>query len=377
MAGAAFLSVHLPLNLAPGDVFLALLLALGVGALLRHEGGPFAAVLGRSVPLLWLLTVGSVVSLLGVGFPLWALDHALRDFLSLVSFAIIGAYVWGRRRIADDVMLVCATTGVVVAISTILATGGSVRQAGALFRNPNYAAHFIATAVVVTAYSRLRIGTKVLAIAIMILGMIPTGSFGGLSVLVGAVAVVPYRRLHVLGPGLRALVRLILVVLLAFFALKGATAFETSDVDLGRGADSARFSRSSSTRVIIWEDALGQLGTHPMGVGPRGMAKRDDLVLRHQAESHNDYVGFLTEQGPLGFVAFLGIAFVIWRSLPAGGAARQLFVGLALSGVFREVVNFRHVWLALVLLALRDFNAVDPPDPANTAWEAREIDVDA
>jgi len=275
-----------------------------------------------------------------------------------LSFAVIGAYVWERRSITDDVMTAWTIVGVVVAASTLVASGTGLRQAGFLFKNPNYAAHFIATAVVVTAYSRLKRRTKIAAIGLMLLGIAPTGSFGGASVVVAAFAVVPYRRMRVFGPGLRTVARIILVLCLVLLTVRGAAAFEISDVDLGRGASSERFSRSSSSRIVIWEDALGQLGTHPMGVGPDGIARRDDLVLRQQAETHNDYVGFLTEQGPLGFVAFLGICLAVWKTLPAGGAGRQLMIGFALSATFREVVNFRHVWLALALLALRDYNSV-------------------
>ncbi len=361
--------VDLPFKLAFADVFLSLMMISGVGVLFRSGGGPFRYVFRRELPFLWLLAVASFMSLFGVGLPFWTIDHGTRDLLTLAAFAFLGAYLWRRRRIVDDLLNVSALVGILAASTTLLASTTAIRESGVLFSNPNYAAHFIATAIVLTAFSHVRTVLKLIGIAILLAGMVPTGSFGGASVLVGAVIVLLYRRLAVLGPGARSVGRLLLILVIGYVGYMGATAFSESDVDLGKGVSSARLERSGDTRLAIWSDAIAQLRTHPAGLGPHGLKMRNDIDVRHDGESHNDYVAFLVETGPLGLIAFLGIAFVIWRSLPIGGGARVLMAGLALSACFREIVNFRHVWLALVLLALRDFNELDQRD--SSSYERR------
>lgn len=363
IAGSAVLTAGLPLNLAPADPFIGVILVLGLTAMFRGEGGPFRNVIHRSAPFVWLLALASAVSLFGVGFALWAVDHGTRDLLSLFAFGVFGSYLWSRRRVVDRLLYVFVATGVVVALSALASSGGALRQSGALFRNPNYTAHFLATVIILAAYAKLRSRTKLVVIVVMLTGILTTGSFGGASLLLGSAVVLPYRRLALFGPGARTIARLVLVLFVGYLVIVGLSNFTESDADLGSGLSSDRLERSSGTRFEIWMDAVSQLPEHPGGVGPRGLVARESIESDKRHESHNDYVAFLAETGPLGLVAFLGISTVIWRTLPSGGSARVLMIGFAVTSLSREIVNFRHVWLALVLLALLDLQERDRGRP--------------
>lgn len=351
IAGSAFLPKKLPLNFAIGDMFLV---AIGIGGMLvlmQGGGGPFRKAFTTSAPLLWLLGVASLISLLGVGLPAWAIDHGLRDIGSLASFSIFGAYLWKARRAAMFGMWAFAVVGILVTVSILLA-GTQDRQEGLVFRNPNYAAHFMACAIIVTFYLPIGRLAKTLGIVAMAAAVLRTGSFGAIVMIITVAMLIPYRSLRALGPGSRSVARVLLLVVAFGGLYVVGTSVAESDLDFGYGTNASRLDRSSSTRLELWSSSLVLLGAHPAGVGPHGLVHREDLGHREPGESHNDYVAFLAETGPLGLVAFLGIGFVVFQQGMPGGPVRTLLFGLTASSVGREIVNFRHIWIALIVLVL-------------------------
>lgn len=352
---SVYIQLGLPLNVAPADLTLALLLLLGVRSLIQRDGGPFDPLFRRLLPAVWLLAIATVLGMTGFGVRSWALDHGTRDLMSVLTFVTLGAYLWSRRLLLSHAFVAFAGAGCLVSVSTLLAQGGL--RVGGVFKNPNYAAHFLATAAAMVVFAPWRRSVKAPIVAFLLLGIVPTGSFGGVSVFAGVLVVLAFRQSERLGPQLAVILRIVLALAVGWMVLQAATAFEEGDYDLGSGASSQRFDRSSDTRFTLWGDALALLDDHPLGIGPRSYKLRDDIEKQHRGEVHNDYVSFAVEQGPLGLVAFLWILAMLWRFMPRLGAARALAFGFALSGVFREVVNFRHVWLALVVLAIADLEA--------------------
>lgn len=351
---AVYVQLGLPFNVAPADVPLAAMLLLGVRALGRREGGPFDRLFWRQVPAMWLLGIATVLSMTEIGIEGYAVDHGLRDMLSLLTPVLLGAYLWPRRGLLRHGFTAFAVAGAFVAVGALV--GGDGLRAASTFNNPNYAAHFLATAIVVVLFAPWRWVVKIPVCAFLVVGMFPTGSFGGSVVVAGALIVVVFRQSDRLGTHAGAVVKVLLALIVGWMLIQGATAFEEGDYDLGSGASSARFDRSRDTRLTLWGDGIVRLEEHPLGVGPRAFKLREDLERRHRGEIHNDYVSFFVEQGPLGLLAMLWILVTLWRLMPRQGPARALAFGFALSAVFREVVNFRHVWLALVLFVICDLD---------------------
>lgn len=129
-----------------------------------------------------------------------------------------------------------------------------------------------------------------------------------------------------------------------------------------------RQDQSSSTRHTLLDESLELFRTDgPLGTGP-GSTKLllEEKQYPYQKEAHDDYLAALTERGAIG--AF-GLALLL------GAAVRRLSkltrlhkrstgrrvvapapmigcaVALAASGMFYEVLHFRHVWVYLALLA--------------------------
>jgi hypothetical protein len=117
-----------------------------------------------------------------------------------------------------------------------------------------------------------------------------------------------------------------------------------------------RFSKSLTSRLDLVNWALKTYSRHPWGTGPNSFASLG-------ASLHNDYVAFLFERGPLGFMGWLwmiGATLVTplraanhpvnrhrrWRVLALGAG----FLACALNAFSHEISHTRQLWVLLVYL---------------------------
>jgi O-antigen ligase len=348
--GVAYVGADLPGHVQPGDLPLAVAALLGLRVLGRDGHNPFATPLRRVVRWLWLLGLAVVLSFSEIGLPSWALTQATRDLVAPVVLLAIAALCWTRREVAGNLTIVWAVTAVPVALSTLRGQGSGLRQIGAFFENPNYTAHYLATSLIVVMSAPMRLTTRLAFAGLYILAMTRTGSFGGFAVLIGWGVYLGLQVSRFLPAPGRLALNLVAVAFVTVFLVAVTQRFETADADFGSGLSSERFDRSSNARLEYWKEAADIVPDHPLGVGAAGLTFRHDLGLSRVGEAHNDLLGFLLAYGVLGLIAFVGICSVLWRALPDRLEVRGFAFGLALSSFTREVINFRHAWLALALL---------------------------
>lgn len=346
--GSMFLAVRLPLNLAPVDVLLFVTYIVGFAALARRDVPLLERHVRWMLPSMYALAIATVATWFRFGVPIWSLDHAVRDLITPFAFSVSVAYLWPNRDRADVLLRAWLVALAVVATSTLIDASSGARTAGLLFRNENYPAHalaIIATLVVLTPGVRrpVKIAVGVVALA----GMIPTGSFGAYAIPMGSGTYWLISRSQRIRGTMRIPAMVLVTATMSIFLVQGLTAVDSATFDLGSGFNSNRLERSGEVRFKIWGSAIALLADHPQGVGPRALAEDHSLDAAKTAESHNDYVAFLVETGVLGILAYLGVLTAVFLAGTPGGPTRALLVGLATSGVFREVVNFRHPWLAL------------------------------
>ena len=166
----------LPLGLAPVDAFAVPVVIIGAPLVLRH--GTDANRLFRSLLIgLVALLIANFLTMIDVGFASWQLDGMQRDFyvviVFLCTYAIIEAVPfgvrWARAGFIGGALL--------SAVITFAQTGS--RAGGTLRGNPNYAAHYLCTAVVVVFASPYRRSTKILLTVPLLAALLRTGSFMG------------------------------------------------------------------------------------------------------------------------------------------------------------------------------------------------------
>lgn len=383
-----------PANTAVADVFLVAVVALGVlrvsrdnlevrlpyglGAGLMMFGGIVATMLANAP---WTSTVVIAQDLLLL---LWACALALgaRD-VTLVA-AIVRA--WCLVAPAYATVMVVAYIGGLSAVAGVTADNGA--RAAYTFPDPNLAANWLVVSLLVmVACQRPRdAGFRAVAIAIMLVALVFTGSNGGMVTLavgvICAVALHSYRM-----RGLLAGIRVLAVASLFAF---GTGVYVVPHVDMTALRENAsasvpllrdsigRTDESSSTREELVSEGIGLwLSSDGTGFGPaRTKATLTRIQSPYSKEAHNDYLATLLERGPLGVVGlilFIGAVGTRCTRLARGtlppayaavvprawilAAVAPVF---AVSGVFYEVLHFRHLWTWLGLVAALELVATHP-----------------
>ena len=351
--GVADVSRELPAHLQLVDVLLAVVFLVGTRIMVGSPENVFARALGRASPWFWLLFVAITLSLLQLGFVGWSLLDTAHDLVALLTFFFMGALLIVRPRALDASLIAWTVMAAVVAVS-VTTSNEALRSTGSFFSNPNYAAHYLGTSLVLLLAAPLPRLVRLGLAAAFLVAMVHTGSFGGFTLPVSSALYLVSARVSHWPVALRRVARLLLAAAVVVVAVLVVREFSRSDTDLGSGTSAQRFERSRDTRLAIWSDALAEVPGHPLGVGAHGLVERTDLRYAQPGEVHNDYFAFLVEDGVLGLLAVFGICSVMWRLAPPSGLARALLLGVAVSAVTREVVNFRHVWVALALLTVWD-----------------------
>jgi len=361
--GTAFQAVQFGGGLSIADPVIGLAMLAAIPYLLTVNN-PGRRLLVVALPWIWVFVIGELLGLMGVGITGWAANALLRNlgaFTAFFAFLAICA-VRPAARVVGWIAFYGAFA--LVAMSVLVYSPPGLRATG-VFDNANYPGHFLAAGVTVLIFMRSwnRL-LRALGILVGVVGIIATGSFGAVAFLVAVAAYWAWSRGAMLPRDARMAVRLLAVVTVGVVMLLGATNVSVSDVNAG--INPARFTRSSSAREQLWSEAISVALAHPLGVGPGGFAARHDLGKPNQFLVHNDYLEILVDGGLLGLIGFAGLIIALWRATRTATAARALLLGFGTAAIFRDTINFRHLWLVLALAVAS--GALQRKRSGATAW---------
>jgi O-Antigen ligase len=352
LTSVTLLKVELPFGISLADLLLAPAAAYGFisSAVMSARAQNLIRVMSFFG---FLVLVGSLLALWDDGFQPWAATTLIQDFYLFgitVGFLRLGQrYHIGRREIANGSLI-----AMVITVAILVSTSNGYRSSG-FFGNPNLAAHFVVVNGVIVLGSQRRKGLRLIGFLLVLAGIALTGSFAalaGLTVALGYRAASDLMRrfdpIGVLGLFLLGIGLLIASVQLGVIhpALPGA--------DVSTSLNTARLERSSGLREQIWKAGYDAWVKDPFGIGPHGYyAKKIFIVTTSESisptEIHSDYLGYLVERGPIGLFGLLGFGVAIWKQTNRSDVTRILLICLAVNGVARETLHFRHLWLALSL----------------------------
>jgi len=339
---------NLGAKFVPADILFLLVVLTGMPSLLA--AGPTIRVWRRLAPGFLALTAAGMVAIALAGFPAWGVSQLAKNIMPLVVLAIVTGMAIRLPAVRQKAILAYLLTSCVVAVTSL---AGSTLRAAGTFNNPNYAANFLIIGLIVLIRYPARKLLKMAIAVLYVAGCYRTGSFAVFPAVAAATAVYLWQRLSNLPVKLRAFVRIALVlmaVLSAAIALRSSVA-TNEEVDLGSGLSTSRLDRSGTTRFEIWRTGLRIIVRHPLGIGPAGLRNRPELRAKLPvSEMHNDVLDVLLASGPVGLLGEVLIVVAIWRFGRRDPLLRALLAGCIASGMFRQVWNFRHMWLAIGLL---------------------------
>jgi O-antigen ligase len=386
-----------PGNTAPADAFAIGFIALTFVALAqRHRRletpAPFA---------LTLMLFGSLIALaLSADLRTGALTLVIDVYLVLLFVAVVN-HLSGDER-ALRMVLVVWTIAALVWAATVIGeyyhalpgpiaalfhtSPNAIRFAGPARNLANLAASYLVTSFFVLLASPWprRRPLRALAGGWLLLGMLATGSIGGLVGMTAGgafLAVAAYLRggrtsrqvQGLAGAGLLGASLLSISLLLtAGLPRIGQADVQTLSQRAKSGvldASVGRADRSLAGRLTLWSSAFSITGPRALiGIGPgeaknqlqisSGTLSRKGTLKVHSM--HNDYLGFLIERGILGLAGLLALYVALGRrALRLASAGRRPGTGMpalgaalaanAADSLFHETFHYRH---AIVLFAL-------------------------
>jgi hypothetical protein len=319
--------------------------------------------------------------LLGSATALYAVVD--RGVAALTVFQEVYLYVWfvtlahflARSCRLDAVVVLWVAIAATVAVLTVADAragllggrfaGGS--RALGTFENPNMYGNYLVLSFFL-AWSVASAGRRwlYLALPVLFVGIRATASNGALLAFLGGCAIVVVaapanRTAPRLGSALMGAAALLTIVGLGHEPLRRAAAGVLSQE---RGAVGGAALKGYGGRYPLWLDALEQIERAPGGVGPGNFNIAGGRNSATHLSAHNEYLGMLTERGPLGLAGWCGILLGVlgmvrrlgWAS--AGGARTLaplplygLLGAVAVHATVIELSHFRHFWLAIALLA--------------------------
>jgi O-Antigen ligase len=304
-----------------------------------------------------LILGGSLIAAIHVGVRGFVLDDLVRDLGAFCSF-LAALDIFRRSR---DAVLRWAVDAVMVAATMLTVTLllDPTLRAHATFPNPNVPGHLLACALLLFAFAPMSRRLRVLIIAVSLVGLYRTGSFGAsLQIGVSFGYLLITRVLARTRTRERARVTFFaLLGLVALAATFGIASYLNSPrAKQESGLSSARLDRSSSTRFDVWHDAFNNFRHHPFGSGPG--SSRALHLLTKATETHNEPLSYLSERGIIAFAGLLLLWITVWRITRRGGIARAMLCGYLVASIFRETLHYRHWWLFLALAMVLDERGV-------------------
>jgi uncharacterized membrane protein len=235
------------------------------------------------------------------------------------------------------------------------------------FINPNAAAGYMLISffiLLMTPYPRNRL-LRAGLIGLFFVGILSSGSSSGtLGTVVGlSVATLYWQyqrgRAVLLGLGLGSLAAAaVIFMMLSWSLILPSIVSIMGPPDAGSPLVAfGRFNEKLSARFAIWAPGLEVFPTFPLGIGPNASKTVVGISM------HNDYVAFLVERGPLGFIGLmLLIAGMLswlaqasknavgWSHHWATGALLGALVGMCIVSSAHEVTHGRPVWLLFAVI---------------------------
>lgn len=378
-----------------------LLIAIGVaGTVLWAIRRKATVRLPYAVPMTALVALGLTAAMLSVSPQVGGIAMVQETFLVFWCAAIatvcrtpraLGVLLrsWSLSTTAWGLLLIVGVVTRHKAISG--ATGAEGGRARLFFDQPNMAGNYfmIAVFVVVASGCPRRLWARIGACTVLVLAMFLTGSNAALLSLISGSVLVLFLWLKVRSGLVTATAVIALMVggLGVGWVEIGAplvSAAQQSDNPLlrysvGRGERSAGARESLfSSQFAIYE--RGNL----LGIGPAGT--RDALgsaAATTVKEAHNDYLGTLTERGPLGLLALFGLLGAVWaratsitgrrlpahlaRVVPVPAALAGACAAFAITALTHEVLHFRWLWTLLGLVAALHLLLREAGDPGAAA----------
>jgi hypothetical protein len=351
-------------------------------------GGYWAVLLARRESIRLPLLGPFLVVMAGSALGLWtAVDRGLAVLtvvqeIYLYAWFVTLAHFLGRHCHLDQVVTLWVAIASLVAVGTLAdahfgVLGGNLaggQRALGTFENPNMYGSYLVVAFFV-ACAGAATGRPILWLALPVLfaGIRATASNGALLGFLGGIAALvvalPMSR-SVTWAGAALIVAALAIAVVGIWR-EPLTHAATEVFGRERGAVGGAALKGYGERYPLWLDALDQIRAAPTGVGPGNFNVRGGRNSRTHLSAHNEYLGMLTERGPLGLLGWCGIVLGVFGLVRRLGdeAARGVptlavvglygFAGAIITHAFViELSHFRHVWLAFALLAAAVTQAV-------------------
>jgi O-antigen ligase len=374
LATLPIVQVQGPLHTTPVDLLNGLFVTLYWGYILaRRDRIPF--------PLLfpfWLILLGSFFGLFAADEEIRAITAVGQELYLYLWFVTVTDFLtrYCRLRDAVPVWVAVACTVALLTVADLhfgllggLLAGDTVRAAGS-FANPNMFGNYLVISFFL-ALALAATGKPFMwpALPVLLLGIMSTASNGSmLSFTAGATVTGLMYCLHLTPRQRAAAAGVILLGGAAVVVVLGGwwesvQQHALTQMSESRGEIGGAAMKGFDERFPLWLDAIESIRQTPTGVGPANFNRKGGLVSGDFHAAHNEYLGMLAERGPVGLVGWLGILLgtgMLVRRL-AGRAAEgrplavQPLYGLigaiaAHAGVV-ELFHFRHVWMALAIVA--------------------------
>ncbi len=348
---AGFLVPSVAGDFVVADLFIVAMLIVALPSLARGE--PQGLMRSTILPLL-LILLGSLLGVLAMGVEPWMVRDLLKDVGAFGS--LLAGVVLLRRVGPRGLRAVASAAAVATVIVVLLLLAETGLRAAAVFPNPNVAAHYLGANLIVLSRAPISRWLRVTASGFALVGLVVTGSFGALLMVVGAFAYLGATSSASSGRSrLRILVPILLVTVFGIVMVNLPSS--TSDT----GFNVKHLERSSTGRLGKWTATSEVVRDHPLGIGPgsnRGLG-----LLPDQQEAHNEYLAYLSERGVVGLAGLIALYGALWLYGAPGGLTRALTIGFALQSLVRETFHYRHVWLLLALAIVLDERMATPPQP--------------
>ena len=335
--------IYLPLAWPMGLILTASLIAT-MGSAFYERG--LIAILQEIYLFLWFIVLTNFL----IQFSIPGVDR-LAKIWTIIALVESTTTLMGMLQIGPSIFYAEPTTGYVI-------TSGGVNRGIGTFVNPNATAAYLSIRFFVLLAASWPKSLKVMFGTWILAGIFATGSMGAMLSTMGGFFVLILAYAFMLKPRSTIIWISMLVILLSVILLAGIIFSVELEGLVGTVAEAqwlvltiGRLPTSVMSRVVLLQGGWEFFKHSPMGIGP----STSDL--------HNDYVAFLFERGPFGFIGWLWligtglkatwktaraqeILFQRWQVLVYGAA----FLSTMVNSLTHEVFHFRQVWMLMAFL---------------------------
>ena len=252
-AGIVVLRPALPHNTAFVDPLIALMCFAGIIEM-HAAGSPATLAAGRCMPWLWVILIGSLLGLAGVGLAFWGTSDLVVSYMAFLSFFAYWHIMYMTR--IERFAIYGTVVGMLV-VDFALMTGNATYRQQAYFAQPNYPGNYMVMAAAVLFFYSKNRWLRAFAVVSVIIAILETGSFGAMALLATYLLVLAWRSIakH------SAILVLALVLLLAgtvFYATGAPQSATSGGIQVSSSINSTRFDRSQSSRFQLWAQGCGR-----------------------------------------------------------------------------------------------------------------------